>query len=135
MLAWVSPSHRLPFMLPNDEIVIQELELLGSVGVTEEERGQPQRLVASLVLCAPNHFGNVEEDLSRTVDYAKVCAELRRFVAGRSCRLIETLAQEMAGHVLQSFDVSRVELELRKFVLPETRYVAVRIVRERSGSR
>lgn len=122
-------------MLPGDEILIQELELLGSVGVTEEERCRPQRLVVSLVLRPPNHFGEVREDLSRTIDYAAVCAELRRFVGDRRDSLIETLAHEMAEHVLRSFDVSRVELELRKFILPETRYVAVRVQRERRAPR
>jgi len=43
--------------------------------------------------------------------------------------LIETLAHEMAEHLLWRFGLARVELELRKFVLPETRYVAVRVVR------
>lgn len=122
-------------MLPNDEILIRELELLGSVGVTEEERREPQRLVTSLVLRPPIHFGDVGKELSRTVDYAAVCAELRRFVASRRDSLIETLAHEMAEHVLRTFDVARVELELRKFVLPETRYVAVRVVRERRAPR
>jgi FolB domain-containing protein len=122
-------------MLPNDEILIQELELLGSIGVSEEERSRPQRLVVSVVLRSPNHFGDLGEDLSRTVDYAAVCAELQRFVAGRRCRLIESLAHEMAEHVLRNFGVPHVELELRKYVLPETRYVGVRIVRERPASR
>jgi len=122
-------------MLPGDEILIQELELLGSVGVTEEERRQPQRLVVSLALRPPNHFGEVGEDLSRTIDYAAVCAELRRFVTGRRDSLIETLAHRMAEHILRSFDVCRVELELRKFILPETRYVAVRVLRKRGASR
>lgn len=121
-------------MLPSDEIIIQELELSASIGVTEAERSQPQLLVVSLVLRPPTQFGEVEEKLSRTVDYAAVCVELRRFVAGRSHVLIETLAHEMAEHVLRNFDVSRVELELRKFALPETRYVGVRVVRERMSS-
>jgi len=41
----------------------------------------------------------------------------------------------MAEHILRSFDVCRVELELRKFILPETRYVAVRVLRKRGASR
>jgi hypothetical protein len=31
--------------------------------------------------------------------------------------------------LLRKFDLARIELELRKFILPETRYVAVRVVR------
>jgi hypothetical protein len=40
----------------------------------------------------------------------------------------------MAEHLLAQFDLIRVELELRKFVLPETRFVAARIVRTRAFS-
>jgi len=59
-----------------------------------------------------------------------VCEEVRRFVAGRQDKLIETLAHEMAEHLLGHFGLAGIELELRKFILPETRYVAVRVTRE-----
>ena len=49
--------------------------------------------------------------------------------------MIETLAIEMAEHLLRRFRLSRVELELRKFVLPETRHVAVHIVRHQVAER
>jgi dihydroneopterin aldolase len=73
----------------------------------------------------------LNDELERTIDYAALCAELQRFVARRPTKLIETLAHEMAGHLLRQFDLTKVELELRKFVLPETRYVAARVVRNR----
>jgi len=114
-----------------DEIRIQELELMARVGVPDEERAQPQRLTVSLVLQLPGNFGHLGDDLARTVDYAAVCDELRRFVSNRQDKLIETLAHEMAEHVLRHFALVRVELELRKFILPGTRYVAARVTRER----
>ncbi len=124
---------RLETAQPNDEIRIEELELRARVGVPDEERARPQRLTVSLILQPPGNFGDLGDDLSRTVDYAAVCEELRRFVADRQDRLIETLAHEMAEHLLRTCDLARVELELRKFILPETRFVAVRVARE--GSR
>jgi dihydroneopterin aldolase len=101
------------------------------VGVPDEERAQPQRLTVSLVLQPPGNFGDLGDDLARTVDYAAVCEELRRFVSDREGKLIETLAHEMAEHLLRNFELARVELELRKFILPETRYVAARVTRLR----
>jgi dihydroneopterin aldolase len=44
--------------------------------------------------------------------------------------LIETLADQMAGHLLRQFRPARIDLELRKFILPETKYVAVRVSRK-----
>ena len=116
-------------ILPDDEIRIEALELLARVGVPEAERVEPQRLVVSLTLQPTIPFTELGDDLSRTVDYAAVCDELRRFAAERRVKLIETLAHEMAEHLLCSFALVRVELELRKFILPETRYVAVRVTR------
>lgn len=115
---------------PNDEIRIQELELLAHVGVPDEERAQPQRLTVSISLQPRNHFADLADDLSRTIDYAAICADLRDFVAGREDKLIETLANDMAEHLLRRSAATRVELELRKFVLPETRYVAAHVARE-----
>ncbi|HEX3816851.1 MAG TPA: dihydroneopterin aldolase [Chthoniobacterales bacterium] len=114
---------------PNDEIRIEELTLYARVGVPDEERAEPQRLVLSANLQPRHAFDDLDDDLAHTVDYAAVCEELREFVRQRADRLIETLADAMAEHLLDHFDLQQVELELRKFVLPETRFVAVRLAR------
>jgi dihydroneopterin aldolase len=113
----------------NDEIRIEEMELLARVGVPDVERAQPQRLIVSITLQPRDRFGDLADDLARTIDYAAVCEDLRRFVSDREDKLIETLAHDMAEHLLRRFAATRVELELRKFVLPETKYVAVRVTR------
>jgi hypothetical protein len=41
--------------------------------------------------------------------------------------LIETIAVEIAGLILVEFGAERVEVEVRKFVMPEARSVAVRV--------
>ena len=115
----------------NDEIRIEELEVMAQVGVPEEERARPQRLTVSLTLQPQNQFDDLDDDLRRTVDYVAVGAELRHFASGRRDKLIETLAYEMAEHLLRSFELARVELELRKYILPGSRYVAARVIRER----
>ncbi|MBA3353101.1 MAG: dihydroneopterin aldolase [Blastocatellia bacterium] len=116
--------------MAKDEIRIKELELLARVGVPAEERAQPQRLTVSITLQPPQPFTRLGDDLARTIDYAAVCAEARRFIADREDRLIETLADQMAGHLLRQFRPARIDLELRKFILPETKYVAVRVSRK-----
>jgi dihydroneopterin aldolase len=45
--------------------------------------------------------------------------------------LIETLAEEIAGELLTRFALRAVEVELRKFILPDTAHVAIRLRRER----
>ena len=71
-----------------DEIRIEELELTARVGVPDEERAQPQRLTLSLILQPSVNFADLSDDISRTVDYAAVCEEIRRFVSNRQDKLI-----------------------------------------------
>ena len=117
--------------MANDQILIEELELTARIGVPDEERAQSQRLTVSLVLEPETDFRDLVDELARTIDYAAVCAEIQASSPTRQDKLIETLAHEMAEHLLAKFALRRVELELRKFILPETRFVAVRIAREK----
>jgi dihydroneopterin aldolase len=48
----------------------------------------------------------------------------------RPRRLIETLADEIAMALLTRFPLRAVNVELRKFILPDAAFVAVRVHRE-----
>lgn len=116
---------------PADAIRIEELEIFAKVGVPAEERAMAQRLTLSVTLVPHVSFAELNDDLARTVDYAAVCASLTEFASSREDRLIETLAEAMARHLLDRFELTRVDLELRKFILPRTKFVAVRLERTR----
>ncbi len=112
-----------------DLIEIKELEISARVGVPDQERATAQRLTVSVLLQPRRSFAEMGDDLAQTIDYAAVCDALQQFVQDREVRLIETLADAMATHLLAQFPIARVELELRKFILPQTKYVAVRVLR------
>jgi 7,8-dihydroneopterin aldolase/epimerase/oxygenase len=112
-----------------DSIVIEELELRSRIGITEGERSEPQRLTVSLVIEPERDFRALGDDFGKTVDYAAVCGAVRECASARERNLIETLAAEIAETVREGFAVCSVEVELRKFILPETRFVAVRVRR------
>lgn len=114
-----------------DLILIDSLELSAHIGVPEEERAAPQRLTATLRLEPQTGFDKLNEQLERTVDYFEVCRAVQALAAARPRKLIETLASDIAAEVLARFAVRAVELELRKFILPETAFVAVQLRRER----
>jgi dihydroneopterin aldolase len=114
-----------------DEIRIAGLELRACVGVTDVERQTPQRLTVSLVLEPIRGFDGLNDDLAQTVNYSAVCRMVRALAGERPRRLIETLAREIAEAVLAQFACASAGVELRKYVLPDTEYVAVRLVRRR----
>lgn len=116
-----------------DRIHIEELELRVRIGVPDEERATPQRLTASLTLWPNSDLHGLSDELARTVDYGEVARETKSFAESRSDKLIETLAEGIAAHLLAKFPLRKVQIELRKFVLPETRHVAVILTRAKTS--
>ena len=114
-----------------DQILISHLELSTRIGATETERSQPQRLLVSLVIEPSVGFSELRDRLARTVDYDAVAQAVKALAKSGERTLIETLAEEIAALVLRRFAVNAVEIELRKFFLPDTEFTGVRIRRER----
>jgi dihydroneopterin aldolase len=115
----------------SDRIVIEALELSAHVGVPDLERAAAQRLTVTLRLEVERSFREADDQIERTVDYFAVCTAVKALAAERPRRLIETLGEEIAALVLSQFAVAAVEVELRKFILPDTAFVAVQLRRER----
>ncbi len=116
---------------PSDQIIISQLELSTRVGATEAERSQPQRILASIVLEPARNFAEARDQLSLTVDYDAVAQAVKAHAATGERTLIETLAEEIAALLLRQFAINAVELELRKFFLPDAEFTGVRMRRER----
>jgi dihydroneopterin aldolase len=127
----MNPAQPLP--PSSDAIVVCGLELSSRIGVPEAERAEAQRLTVNLTLFPSGPWSDLSDDLARTVDYYALTRSVRQVAMGRPRKLLETLAREICDCVLTRFAVRRVELELRKYILPDTEYVAVRMCREATG--
>jgi dihydroneopterin aldolase len=112
-----------------DQIVVSQLELSSNVGVPEAERAEAQRLTVSLRLTPKRGFSELADEITNTVDYFVLTRRVRQVAAERPRKLIETLVTEIADCVLREFAVRHVEVELRKYILPDTEYVAVKVSR------
>jgi len=112
-----------------DEIRIEQLEIFGSVGVSEKERVAPQRLTATVTLWPRRQAEELGDHLGQTVNYSEVCEETKNFMRDRSASLIETLGSDLATHLLGRFPIAKVAVELRKFVIPDAQYVSVTVTR------
>jgi dihydroneopterin aldolase len=113
-----------------DEIRIEALELSTRIGVPEEERALPQRLTANLLLIPETPFDALADRIENTVDYFQVARCVQEIARSSPRHLIETLVEEIAQTLLARFPLRAVEIELRKYILPDTAHVAVRIRRE-----
>jgi dihydroneopterin aldolase len=133
LAAFASPRRGF---LPNldcveDKIHIEQLEVSARIGVPDGERAAPQRLTFTLTLWPGDNFGQLNDQLARTVDYSAVCKETKSFVEQRSDKLIETLADALALRLLDRFEIRRITVELRKYILPEVEFVSVTVTRDR----
>ena len=114
-----------------DTITISELEVFYRVGVPDAERAQPQRLLLTVELAHDFVAAAATDDLTKTIDYYAVSQRLLRYGEGRSWKLIEKLAADIAEMLLTEFQPASVSVEVKKFIIPEARHVAVRLTRSR----
>ena len=112
-----------------DTITIADLEVMYRVGVPEKERATPQRLLISIELSVDFRRAATVDRLGETIDYDSVCKRLLSFGEKREWQLIETLSVEIAEALLEEYSARTVMVEVKKFVIPQARYVAVRTTR------
>jgi dihydroneopterin aldolase len=116
----------------SDEIHIEQLEVSARIGVPEEERATPQRLTVSISFWPHHRTRDLDDNIQQTVNYSAVAEEAKNFVRDQSVSLIETLAHRLAGHLLKTFAIQKVTVEVRKFALPDTKYVSATVTRAAS---
>jgi dihydroneopterin aldolase len=117
-----------------DLIRVTELEIWTYIGVPDEEREEPQRLLVNLELRLKDIGPAASTDsLKLTIDYVMVADRVKYIAELRPRRLVETLAEEIAADLLKLFPILSLTLEIRKFVLLDARYVAIVIERPKDG--
>jgi len=112
-----------------DTIVIADLEVRYRVGVTEDERRSPQRLLLTLEIQHDFSSAIATDSIKFTIDYYAVSQALLKFGEGREWKLIEKLAGDIALMVLAKFSPVSITVQVKKFVIPDAKYVAVRVTR------
>lgn len=123
-------SHRF-----GDEVHIEQLEVATRVGVPEQERANPQRLTVSISFWPCEQARDLADNIQKAVNYSAVAEETRTFMRAQSVSLVETLADRLAAHLLKTFPIQELTIEIRKFPLPDAKYVSVTVTRAAAGSR
>jgi 7,8-dihydroneopterin aldolase/epimerase/oxygenase len=116
----------------SDEIHIEQLEVSARVGVPEEERAKSQRLTVSVSFWPRQQACDLDDKIDETVNYSAVAEETKNFISDQSVSLIETLADRLAMHLLKSFPIQKVTVELRKFPFQDAKYVSATVTRTAS---
>lgn len=115
------------------KISIVDLEVSMHVGVPQEERAKAQRLLLTIDMEFDFGAAASKDDIANTIDYFAVAQRLVKFGEGRSWKLIEKLATDVADLVLAEFQPAAVTVEVKKFPIPQARHVSVSLTKSRTG--
>ena len=114
------------------KISIVDLEVFYRVGVPDEERAKPQKLLLTIEMESSFAKAAQSDSIADTVDYFAVSQKLLKFGDGKSWKLIEKLAADIAEMILSDFQPKKVTVEIKKFPIPQARCVSVTLKKKRS---
>ena len=111
------------------KISLVDLEVFYYVGVPDEERARPQRLLLTIEMECDVSAAARSDRIADTVDYFAVSQRLLSYGAGRSWQLIEKLAADVADLILAEFHPDQVTVLVQKFPIPQARLVSVSLTK------
>lgn len=116
------------------KITITDLEVHFHVGVPDEERAKPQRLLLTIDMAHDFSVAATTDRLTKTIDYFAVAQRVIALGNGRNWKLIEKLANDIAELVLAEFKPAAVNVTVKKFILPQAAHVSVNLTKQRLGN-
>jgi dihydroneopterin aldolase len=115
------------------KISIVDLEVWYCVGVPDEERAKPQRLLLSVEMEFDFSKAAETDSIEFTIDYFAVSQSLLKFGQRKKWKLIEKLGADIGDMILKKFKPAKVSVEIKKFVIAEARYVSVTVAKTGKG--
>jgi 7,8-dihydroneopterin aldolase/epimerase/oxygenase len=98
----------------SDRIILDAMVFSGTHGVYEEEQQNPQPFEVDVELALNLQPAGLSDDLTQTIDYAKVFDTCRQIVESTRFNLVEALAEAIAHELLAGFAADEVTIRIRK---------------------
>lgn len=104
-----------------------DLKLPCHLGVPDAERRKRQTVLCTAIFPVPSLARAASgDDLRKTIDYHALSQVLQAEARRHSRKLLERLAVDLARVACHRFQLAWIEIELKKFILPETLHVSLR---------
>jgi dihydroneopterin aldolase len=113
------------------KVTIVELEVFYCVGLTDEERAKPQRLLLTVDMSLDFSSAAVSDRIEKTINYHSVVDDLLKFGEARNWKLLEKLVSNIADFIMAKYKPLAVLVEAKKFVIPQARHVSVTLTKSR----
>lgn len=97
-----------------DTIFLRDLRIRTIVGIWEWERRMPQMVSIDLDMGTDIRRAAGSDQIGDTLNYKAVTGRIKTFVADSRFNLIETMAEQIAGIILDEFAVPWVRVSVHK---------------------
>ncbi len=97
-----------------DKIFISDLRIETIIGIYDWERRVRQTVSLDLEMAADIRAAAATDSIEDTLNYKAVAKRLIAYVEASEFQLVETLAEKIAGIVIDEFHVSWLRLKLHK---------------------
>jgi len=116
-----------------DAIVFRDLRVEASIGIHKRERHVKQTLSIDLDIGLPGEAVFASDKVADTIDYEQVALRIRDLAASGHFRLVETVAERVAGLLMKDFGAPWCKVSVAKLgILANARLVGVTIERGKS---
>jgi len=118
-----------------DKIVVHDLAVDCVIGIHPWERQHPQRLFVDVEMAFDVAPAARDDDFTQTVDYDAASQGIQRLAVEGQFQLIETLAERVAGWLIETTPITAVTVRVRKpQALNAAAWAGVEITRRRGGA-
>jgi FolB domain-containing protein len=115
-----------------DTLRIEDLMVYARIGVTQNERAYPQRLLLSAAVEADLQNAIEAKDVSQGLCYASLADSIVETASTQEWVLVEELAEEISSLIFQNFPAAlALHLTIKKFAVPGCAWVGIEIQRTR----
>lgn len=97
-----------------DKIIFDKMQFYAYHGVFEEEKRLGQKFEVDLEMFLDLRKAGKSDCLDETVNYALVYDIVQKLVTGTKMKLLESLAESIAGELLSLFPLNEILVRVRK---------------------
>lgn len=102
-----------------DKIILKDMAFYGYHGLLKEESVLGQKFFIDIEIETSTKEAGINDDFTKTINYAEVYEITREFTEDKRFNLIETLAENIAAEVLSRFEIAHsVMVRVRKKEAP-----------------
>ena len=116
-----------------DGIFLDNLRVSCRVGLTPAERREPQEVMVDVSLFLSLTRAGRGDEVKDGVNYNDAKARISSFASGREFALLESVAEGIAGAMLEAFPVESVSVRVRKAKYSHEPSIGVEIARDKES--